>query len=92
MNNSNDYVSSTHRVFKLLTYLTSNPNASATKLAGAVGVSRSSVYRMLGIAHEAFGVRIARDENRFRVVSMGTLKADIIDVMLKQGIYTPQTV
>jgi biotin operon repressor len=71
----------------LLAYLASNPNTSATKLAGIVGVSRASIYRMMDTARDAFGVEIVCVESRYRIASLGVLNATAIDILLKEGIY-----
>jgi DNA-binding IclR family transcriptional regulator len=63
----------TYRILNLLSYLDTCPGSGATEVAEAIGISRTSFYRLIAAASESFGVHITNANGQYSVKLWGVL-------------------
>ena len=67
------YAEQSHRLLTLVAYVRANPRCSAPNMAAAIGVSRNTLYRLLDVLRESFGLVIESKGGHYILTDAGVL-------------------
>lgn len=67
------YADTTAKLLRLLAYVATHPGAGVPAIVRATGISRPSVYRLIGVLRTSHGAEIESDGGAYTVRSWGVL-------------------